>query len=111
MPAESIRGWNDVSAAFDAYCPPLVGDLPKLERLYSLLLDQLAHIGGERKRRDMDSMRSIARLEGAGPLHSGARSSVAPGREPIVGGPAIGHGRRNSSALPRSKASRTDRGR
>jgi 6-phosphofructokinase len=33
MPAEFISGSNDVSAAFDAYCRPLVGELPKLERL------------------------------------------------------------------------------
>ena len=46
-PAPNLRRWrgargmcrpsssraNDVSAAFDAYCRPLVGDLPKLERL------------------------------------------------------------------------------
>jgi 6-phosphofructokinase 1 len=30
VPAEFISGSNDVSAAFDAYCRPLVGDLPKL---------------------------------------------------------------------------------
>ena len=30
VPAEFISGPNDVSAAFDAYCRPLVGDLPKL---------------------------------------------------------------------------------
>jgi len=33
LPAEFISGSNDVSAAFHAYCRPLVGDLPKLERL------------------------------------------------------------------------------
>ena len=33
MPAEFISGSNDVSAAFYAYCRPLLGDLPKLERL------------------------------------------------------------------------------
>jgi 6-phosphofructokinase len=33
VPAEFISGSNDVSAAFDAYCRPLVGDLPKMERL------------------------------------------------------------------------------
>ena len=33
MPAEFIAGANDVSAAFHAYCRPLVGELPKLERL------------------------------------------------------------------------------
>ena len=33
MPAEFISGVNDVSAAFRDYCLPLVGDLPKLERL------------------------------------------------------------------------------
>ena len=33
MPAEFISGVNDVSAAFHDYCLPLVGDLPKLERL------------------------------------------------------------------------------
>jgi 6-phosphofructokinase 1 len=33
VPAEFIAGVNDVSAAFDAYCRPLVGDLPKVERL------------------------------------------------------------------------------
>ena len=33
VPAEFISGSNDVSAAFYAYCRPLVGDLPKLERL------------------------------------------------------------------------------
>ena len=33
VPAEFIAGSNDVSAAFDAYCRPLVGDLPKMERL------------------------------------------------------------------------------
>jgi hypothetical protein len=33
MPAEFISGSNDVSAAFHAYCRPLTGDLPKLERL------------------------------------------------------------------------------
>jgi 6-phosphofructokinase 1 len=30
VPAEFISGPNDVSAAFDAYCRPLVGDLPKM---------------------------------------------------------------------------------
>ncbi|HEU4475951.1 MAG TPA: diphosphate--fructose-6-phosphate 1-phosphotransferase [Methyloceanibacter sp.] len=33
VPAEFISGSNDVSAAFHAYCPPLVGALPKMERL------------------------------------------------------------------------------
>jgi 6-phosphofructokinase 1 len=33
VPAEFISGSNDVSAAFHAYCRPLVGELPKLERL------------------------------------------------------------------------------
>jgi 6-phosphofructokinase 1 len=33
VPAEFISGTNDVSAAFDAYCRPLVGALPKLARL------------------------------------------------------------------------------
>jgi ATP-dependent phosphofructokinase / diphosphate-dependent phosphofructokinase len=33
VPAEFLAGSNDVSAAFHAYCRPLVGDLPKLERL------------------------------------------------------------------------------
>ena len=33
VPAEFIAGANDVRAAFDAYCRPLVGDLPKMERL------------------------------------------------------------------------------
>jgi 6-phosphofructokinase len=33
VPAEFISGANDVSAAFEAYCRPLVGDLPKMERL------------------------------------------------------------------------------
>jgi 6-phosphofructokinase 1 len=33
VPAEFIAGPNDVSAAFDAYCRPLVGGLPKFERL------------------------------------------------------------------------------
>jgi 6-phosphofructokinase 1 len=33
MPAEFISGSNDVSAAFHAYCRPLVGDLPTMERL------------------------------------------------------------------------------
>jgi 6-phosphofructokinase len=33
VPAEFISGSNDVSAAFHAYCRPLVGDLPQLERL------------------------------------------------------------------------------
>jgi ATP-dependent phosphofructokinase / diphosphate-dependent phosphofructokinase len=33
VPAAFISGANDVSAAFHAYCRPLVGDLPKLERL------------------------------------------------------------------------------
>jgi ATP-dependent phosphofructokinase / diphosphate-dependent phosphofructokinase len=33
MPPDFISGLNDVSAAFYAYCRPLVGDLPTLERL------------------------------------------------------------------------------
>ena len=33
VPPEFISGSNDVSAAFHAYCRPLVGDLPLLERL------------------------------------------------------------------------------
>ncbi len=33
VPAEFISGRNDVSAAFDAYCRPLVGELPKMGRL------------------------------------------------------------------------------
>jgi 6-phosphofructokinase len=33
VPPEFIAGSNDVSAAFHAYCRPLVGELPKLERL------------------------------------------------------------------------------
>ena len=33
VPAEFISGSNDVSAAFHAYCRPLVGDLPLLARL------------------------------------------------------------------------------
>jgi 6-phosphofructokinase 1 len=33
VPPEFISGANDVSAAFDAYCRPLVGELPKLARL------------------------------------------------------------------------------
>ena len=33
LPAEFIGDSNDVSAAFDAYCRPLVGDLPILARL------------------------------------------------------------------------------
>jgi 6-phosphofructokinase 1 len=33
VPPEFIAGPNDVSAAFDAYCRPLVGVLPKFERL------------------------------------------------------------------------------
>jgi len=33
VPAEFISGSNDVSAAFHDYCRPLVGDLPKMERL------------------------------------------------------------------------------
>jgi 6-phosphofructokinase 1 len=33
VPTEFISGANDVSAAFDAYCRPLVGGLPKLARL------------------------------------------------------------------------------
>ena len=33
VPAEFIAGTNDVSAIFDAYCRPLVGTLPKFERL------------------------------------------------------------------------------
>jgi ATP-dependent phosphofructokinase / diphosphate-dependent phosphofructokinase len=32
VPADFISGANDVSAAFHAYCRPLVGDLPKLAR-------------------------------------------------------------------------------
>jgi 6-phosphofructokinase 1 len=32
VPAEFISGANDVSAAFDAYCRPLVGELPKMAR-------------------------------------------------------------------------------
>ena len=33
LPVEFISGSNDVSSAFDDYCRPLVGDLPKMERL------------------------------------------------------------------------------
>jgi hypothetical protein len=33
VPSEFIAGSNDVTAAFDAYCRPLVGTLPKFERL------------------------------------------------------------------------------
>jgi 6-phosphofructokinase 1 len=33
VPAEFIAGANDVSSAFDAYCRPLVGELPRLARL------------------------------------------------------------------------------
>jgi 6-phosphofructokinase 1 len=33
VPPEFISGSNDVSAAFHAYCRPLVGDLPVVERL------------------------------------------------------------------------------
>ncbi|MBC8021198.1 MAG: diphosphate--fructose-6-phosphate 1-phosphotransferase [Methyloceanibacter sp.] len=33
VPPEFISGTNDVSAAFHAYCRPLVGELPKFERL------------------------------------------------------------------------------
>ena len=33
VPPEFISGTNDVSAAFHDYCRPLVGELPKLERL------------------------------------------------------------------------------
>ena len=33
VPAEFISGSNDVSAAFDDYCRPLVGDLPVLAQL------------------------------------------------------------------------------
>ena len=33
LPPEFISGSNDVSAAFNDYCRPLVGDLPKMERL------------------------------------------------------------------------------
>jgi ATP-dependent phosphofructokinase / diphosphate-dependent phosphofructokinase len=33
VPAEFISGSNDVSAAFHAYCRPLVGELPAMERL------------------------------------------------------------------------------
>ncbi len=33
MPPEFISGTNDVSAAFHAYCRPLVGDLPEMERI------------------------------------------------------------------------------
>jgi 6-phosphofructokinase 1 len=33
MPPEFISGSNDVNAAFHAYCRPLVGELPQLERL------------------------------------------------------------------------------
>ena len=31
--AGRVDGQNDVSAAFDAYCRPLIGDLPEIERL------------------------------------------------------------------------------
>jgi ATP-dependent phosphofructokinase / diphosphate-dependent phosphofructokinase len=33
VPEEFIAGPNDVTAAFDTYCRPLVGDLPAMERL------------------------------------------------------------------------------
>jgi 6-phosphofructokinase len=33
VPAEFISGTSDVSAAYDAYCRPLVGELPKMGRL------------------------------------------------------------------------------
>jgi 6-phosphofructokinase 1 len=33
VPPEFISGSNDVSAAFHAYCRPLVGELPQLERV------------------------------------------------------------------------------
>jgi ATP-dependent phosphofructokinase / diphosphate-dependent phosphofructokinase len=33
LPPEFISGSNDVSAAFEAYCRPLLGELPRLERL------------------------------------------------------------------------------
>jgi hypothetical protein len=33
VPAEFIAGSNDVTETFDAYCRPLVGTLPKFERL------------------------------------------------------------------------------
>ena len=33
VPAEFISGSNDVSAAFHAYCRPLVGELPVMERV------------------------------------------------------------------------------
>jgi 6-phosphofructokinase 1 len=33
VPPEFISGSNDVSAAFHAYCRPLVGELPSMERL------------------------------------------------------------------------------
>ncbi|HBH41856.1 MAG TPA: hypothetical protein DDW26_08110 [Rhizobiales bacterium] len=33
VPAEFILGSNDVSAVFHAYCRPLVGELPKLQKL------------------------------------------------------------------------------
>jgi 6-phosphofructokinase 1 len=33
VPAEFISGSNDVTAAFHAYCSPLIGELPKIERL------------------------------------------------------------------------------
>ena len=33
VPPEFIAGSNDVSAAFDAYCRPLIGDLPKIATL------------------------------------------------------------------------------
>ena len=33
VPPEFISGCNDVSAAFYAYCRPLVGELPVMERV------------------------------------------------------------------------------
>ena len=33
VPAEFIAGSNDITEAFHAYCLPLVGDLPKIERI------------------------------------------------------------------------------
>jgi 6-phosphofructokinase 1 len=33
LPAEFISGSTDVSAAFHAYCRPLVGELPTMERI------------------------------------------------------------------------------
>ena len=33
MPADFIAGSNDITQAFHVYCLPLVGDLPKIERL------------------------------------------------------------------------------